>query len=953
MPVGKVNTSSTVAPTAKEQVSSAGAPKFQGKEVSNNDSTDALASSGARSPSSLGECKDIQSREVKVGADAEAQAAVTDGQSDTASFYSAAESLDDVFLDTNNFFVDESAAESYASGTAQQPQVNQQAVQHLEDADGARLHQYIDEFVAVNRASNAESGIATDLEERLQSLVDYNERLDTDMQHLNGLADKLQQQGLSQQEGLEMKALLHCHKYNLSTVQNWLSATQALRTASGAMNEPTASLFTALTSRFAMRHMELADTLSLYEDRLPDQEPVSRNDRIGYNLLTARAGLRAFKTLTMGQKDTNPEAFEKMKEIYRPLVRHCKALEHALKVSQGRAEMDANNPQLNIESLDAWTEGFDLVESKTDDKALPQQAVDELQQRWEGDSPSLPLSHSQLSQRDMTKTFIEHQLAKAGVDTSRFPAFNPMFKRSLIIEINQSEWPVIDKPLQFDIGGKEHTCHSRITPGMHLAERFEKGYKYNGIACIDRLQTEHAPNMAHTQLTAENGKLLFSGVRHGIIDPYDYTNEKVKNFSDEQLYNMVAVVYDDRQKARNNVDFDNIKQQLQDLESGIEPEAVPVAVHTGSRPGRFRDKVIKPASRQYLERQLELRDQAIRGIVREIKADPKERKNYIEGARDTAARKMARELLTAAVVSDPEKLNAALAGETIDVNINSIALVTPDWVRARYLTGSARDERQMLQRQSAALQALDRGNTFGAPTTLKVRDNDGALKEIKVNARVRTLNFGVNDYAVARTIAPSNFPIWRRLMGWRFASRVNNPQLQDLLGPAKGRELGGIVAEKLQSLEQSGTPEALKQATLLREAATQARAIWRSRSFRSGNNEPYKMVSRLALISHLMGDNTLFNCKSGKDRTGQLDAEVKYLAAVGHATGHIPEPDIAHTAESRKMRTTFTLDAGNMELQRINTGLPGYKLRNVPGLIAMLEEGKQGVYEGGSGYIRA
>ena len=95
----------------------------------------------------------------------------------------------------------------------------------------------------------------------------------------------------------------------------------------------------------------------------------------------------------------------------------------------------------------------------------------------------------------------------------------------------------------------------------------------------------------------------------------------------------------------------------------------------------------------------------------------------------------------------------------------------------------------------------------------------------------------------------------------------------------------------------------------------------------------------------------LFNCKSGKDRTGQLDAEVKYLAAVGHATGHIPEPDIAHTAESRKMRTTFTMNAGNLEIQRMNTGLPGYKLRDIPGLKAMLEEGTKAKYEGGSDFV--
>ena len=160
-------------------------------------------------------------------------------------------------------------------------------------------------------------------------MVNYAGKLDTDMQRLEMLGQKLQNQGLSESEGLEMKALMNCSKYNLSLVQGWLSATGALKTNAGTMNEPTATLFTALSNRLATRHINLADTISLYEDRLPAKEPLSRRDRIEYNLLTARAGLRAFDTMMLSQKDIRPNTFVKMKRTRRSLERHCVELEQA------------------------------------------------------------------------------------------------------------------------------------------------------------------------------------------------------------------------------------------------------------------------------------------------------------------------------------------------------------------------------------------------------------------------------------------------------------------------------------------------------------------------------------------------------------------------------------------------------------------------------------------------
>ena len=950
MPIKSISSTSSL---RKELVSSHDTPSnFAGKRVRLGEQQAFITK--AKPYLEHDEIKSIHNRSISLSDD-DASFITSDENDDATSFHSAVEFLEDKFPTNNvatNGATESESSQVNSADYHRTRAIDAETVKDLEDANHQRLNQYIEDFTNVYEGTEGTHGISTDLREPLHAMINYDRKLSKDMQRLEMLGQKLQNRGLSKRESLEMKALMSCNKYNLSFAQGWLSATMALRVDAGTMNEPTATLFTALSNRLAIQHMNLADTISLYEDRLPAEEPLSRQDRIEYNLLTARAGLRTFDTMMRLQKDIDPNTFVKMKRTRRSLEKHCIELEQSAKLARSRIKIDASDPQLRLESPDAWTEDFDLVKNRGRIK-LPPQAAERLSSDWNKTPPVLALRHPHLSQRDMTRLFITFQLKREGINIAQLPKFETIYEQALITEINQGEWPIIDRSLQFNISGNRHNCRSTITPGRHLMGRFPKPCKDNGISYADRLQADHAPNMAHTQLVAEDGETLFSGVRHGILDAYDYNDKKVRNFSDAQLTRMAKAIYDDEQNRLRGTDTSTLEQQLRALEDSEDNGgSLTLNSNTGYWGGVAGDpESISELSykKRYLEKQITLRNEHAQAIVKEIKSNPKRRTHYINEMRNLASRKMAREVLSTAVVSDSAKLQAALNGKTIDVTMNSVSLVTPDW--PRHIGGIANDERRMLKNQTQGLQSLASGSSPENPLRLTIKDDSGQSREIKVNLKVRTFNFGVNDYAVAKTVLPSNLPIWRNLMGWGFSAALNDPQLKELLGTRNDGVLGGAVADKLRELEQSGDPKVQKRAVLLRETATQAKQIWKNRSFWSGNNEPYKMVSRLALTSHLMGETSLFNCKSGKDRTGQLDAEVKYLAAVGHATGHIPEPDSAHTAESRKMRTTFTLNAGNLEIQRMNTGLPGYKLRNIPGLKAMLEEGTQAQYEGGSDLV--
>lgn len=717
--------------------------------------------------------------------------------------------------------------------------------------------------------------------ETFTTLADYNEVLDKQMLRIADLGDKLNKYKASAKQAYELNALLKSHKHNLSAIQAHLS-----HLAQKDLTPEERTIVNAFAIRFAERHMDLANFMSAFSDILPEQEPISKEERIDYSLMQAKGCLRALKKMD----NVSPRVVKEVEQ-------HCTRLEQHAKFQRGEF-----TPGEDTLSLDLLTEDFSLAKDK---KKLSSKVLNPLSRRWDEFSSfvpkeAIPLTHPKISQPTMIRLFVEHQLKAQGVAKRDMPDVDFLLKQGIIEEINDKEWQQVNKEMTFRMDGKTYTANSTITPASHLAKNFGADYPSQGISSMDRMQYKHVPNMAHSKMIGANDEVTFSGIRHGVLDPYLINDKNLKKLPDARLSTM-------------------IKDLLLD---------------TGA--------VDIPSGRNA--------DDYATDVARQIKAGDKPIPDLADKLRTESSKMMAKELLTAAVVSDPEKMQAALEGESVDVSLNSISLVTPDLLRAYKKPGTSGDEKTMLEHQTRSLKDL----AAQGEVKLQVRDQDGISRTITVKPKVRTFNFGVNKGAVAtsyKLLGPKT-PFWGRLMGWGFSAGMNDPELRDLLGNPRSRELGGAVAERITQLSESGDSEMIKQSGLLRQAATQAKEIWASGSFRSGGSEPYKMVSRLALVSHLMGETPLYNCKSGKDRTGQLDAEVKYLASVGNITGRIPRPDAEHTLESRRMRTDFALNTGNHEMQQMTVGLRGYKLKGVPGLNQMLREDMMDIYRGGSAFVK-
>ena len=102
---------------------------------------------------------------------------------------------------------------------------------------------------------------------------------------------------------------------------------------------------------------------------------------------------------------------------------------------------------------------------------------------------------------------------------------------------------------------------------------------------------------------------------------------------------------------------------------------------------------------------------------------------------------------------------------TVDLDMTSVALLTPDTTRHTFMKGSSKDERAMLMGQTAAWEAVERtGVTF--------RFNG---REIRVKPHIVTFNVGVNEGAVKMSgIAPN------RAGGWDLSDRMNRRAFKTL-----------------------------------------------------------------------------------------------------------------------------------------------------------------------------
>lgn len=289
--------------------------------------------------------------------------------------------------------------------------------------------------------------------------------------------------------------------------------------------------------------------------------------------------------------------------------------------------------------------------------------------------------------------------------------------------------------------------------------------------------------------------------------------------------------------------------------------------------------------------------------------------------REAAASAKVEQFLRAAVDAYPDKLKPNKDG-SYTLNMVSVSLVSP---------GKFGGEGEMWAHQKAA---YDKANTQSLPMMADLGDGQG-LREIKVQPKILAFSTPVNSSALESAV------LRPFIGGLGVSQQANDASIIGLLGSAAaGNPIGGLTGEKLADLDRKitqaqrdgGDSSALiAQRQRIEGLVIQVRDIMNAPagselSWQRAGSEPYKLASRLTALANEVGAVPAFNCKSGKDRTGELDVQVKQLYARQQQEGAWPHPNDTADPVDQQNHVKLVREGGSFQIQKDNTSLPGSKV---------------------------
>lgn len=589
------------------------------------------------------------------------------------------------------------------------------------------------------------------------------------------------------------------------------------------------------------------------------------------------------------------------------------ALEHARdEIFQARSEMLRNEAREHAGELGDPKEVVGKKPAKGlaklfagDQNRAREAHVNELlnQNRTSANTPKI--DEQSIIQDTLKRVFKDAGLSTDGLGHAFHGAMNDVLNKD-------QDWAPIVKEIQLQSGSETVLSYSETTP----AGNFIDAYAGKGFNAHSSTEYTHAVNLAQTRLVDGQGQELFSGLRHGVISAFGINASEVSHMSDEELAPMVEALLPKAMWVRENERALLMMETLSNLGMADMPE------------GPDAPKLGEPS-------------------LQETLAAVRENPGLVDAMRREANLNRARETVLGTLLTDPALMERALSGQQVPVDILSISLLTPDNIRPT-LKGPNENERLMVQDQIQAWKDVS------GPQTFTVKDANGQDRVISVDVRPIACNYGVNAGGVGSAS-------WL-IGGWDNVAGINGEALGQLLGDdvnalADGGMPGGLIGQRMQDLEMQiqvgrDTLEILRsngsdqlaaevaaklranedKLAQARELTQQIAQIQKDGSYRVAGTEPYKMPTRLAVLSEMFGLKVMFNCKSGKDRTGELDAEIKHFKLQMGLTGKVPHYERVRSGPEIAQFHEVVTHSGNFEMQRLNTGYAGYKLLGVDSL---------------------
>ncbi len=444
-----------------------------------------------------------------------------------------------------------------------------------------------------------------------------------------------------------------------------------------------------------------------------------------------------------------------------------------------------------------------------------------------------------------------------------------------------------------------------------------------GLNSHSSVEHLHGVNVARSEASVD-GKMIFHGTRHATLSPYDLYPETLK-------------------KAGRAV-LDKIMLDLLSHAGGV------TRIQTKkSAPDKQIGAANPKAGVTELDKLWEEKTGRLDGkeFIKKLTSDDQ----ICALARRKAALNRAREVFLSEALGNPVMLERIREGNPI--SFNSISLITPDLLRhflAKLIPSKFRRKDELTMRREEAQAWKDLQDEINANRLVI----DGKV----VFAEIVSFSVGVNQLSLNEGSA-----LQRSLTsGWNQVEDDNLKAMNALMGdPAKINqgEFGGQVGRTLSQLKteinqvnskapKDRTPEEsaavlakTDEIVVLEQLTIQLAEMWNSGDLRHAGDQPYKFAARLALLSSRLNSGTAFNCKSGKDRTAQLDLEAKLLAfridsralttdstsEVHRSTNQLPSYQESSDLENYQRQHLIFGDQSRTLMQRYNTGVEGSKLK--------------------------
>ncbi len=289
-----------------------------------------------------------------------------------------------------------------------------------------------------------------------------------------------------------------------------------------------------------------------------------------------------------------------------------------------------------------------------------------------------------------------------------------------------------------------------------------------------------------------------------------------------------------------------------------------------------------------------------------------------ENKRKSGAKNRSMEVVTAALELNREAVLKFLDGkkkpnEKYKLRISSTSLLSPSKGIGRY--------RKFEENQQAAFKELSSSKDLVIPFI----DKHGKRQLIPVELDIATFSFGVNGFAKLKSTpgfirnvfkAVNKFPC-SDVSGWKFSDSRNSDEFN---------KLNLWTNEFISKHSDPSNPNMLKKIQRIKYYKEQVNDILMKKLHHKDKGDGYALPILVNLWANCIGVTPAFNCMSGKDRTGYLDASIKE-ALITQENFNKTYTAFSPLTHSRLAAFESALFAsGNLEVQRACTGVSGYKV---------------------------